>query len=353
MSDRPRRSSPSPKGRSGPPRSGATARPGGKPGSKPSSKPGSKSGFKPGGRPGGRPGGQRRTGGQGRPTAPERPQRPEPRTEAERRAAEVRRSRAPRAPVDPDLERQRIEARETERWVDEGSIRHEAEAATSRAAAAGRPRREPELDPEVLAQIHAASGDGRRTARLIERLAAASAALDRDRFDDARRMVAPVVRELPQLAAGHELSGLASYRTGRWRQAAASLEQARLLRADPSLLPVLADCYRALKRWSDVENVWRQIREASPSHEVMAEGRIVAAGALADRGQLREAIALMQTAAKPPKKVREHHLRQWYVLADLLDRAGDTMGATRWFREVMAHDAEFADVRSRLRSLGR
>ncbi len=36
----------------------------------------------------------------------------------------------------------------------------------------------------------------------------------------------------------------------------------------------------------------------------MAEGRIVAAGALADRGQLREAIALMQSAQKPPKKVR-------------------------------------------------
>jgi tetratricopeptide (TPR) repeat protein len=187
----------------------------------------------------------------------------------------------------------------------------------------------------------------------VERLIAASAALDRDRYDDARRMVTPVVRELPLVAAGHEVAGLASYRMGRWRQAAASLEQARQLRVDPSLLPVLADCYRAMKRYADVEAVWRQIREMSPPHEVMAEGRIVAAGALADRGELRQAIELLQTAQKPPKKVREHHLRQWYALADLLDRAGDTMGATRWFREVMAHDSEFADARSRLRALGR
>ena len=136
------------------------------------------------------------------------------------------------------------------------------------------------------------------------------------------------------LAAGHEINGLALYRTGRWRQAAQSLELARQVRPDPALLPVLADCYRAMKRWSDVEAVWRDVKEASPPHEVIAEGRIVAAGALADQGDLKGAIALMDPSQKPPKKVREHHLRQWYVLADLLDRAGDTMGAVRWFREV-------------------
>jgi hypothetical protein len=371
--DRPRRSSPSPgrrsatgrsgpgrsdSGRSGPGRSGP-ARPGAgkggprKPGSgRPSGGPGGRGG-KPAGRPV-RPGQRGRPGGD-RPDRAERPQRPEPRTEAERRAAAVRQTRPPRAPVDPDLERRKIEDRQTERWVDGGSIREEAERATLRASAvgAGRPRRDPEVDPAVVAEIQSASGDQRRAARMIERLASASAALDRERFDDARRMVAPVVRELPQLAAGHELNGLASYRTGRWRQAAESLEHARRLRPDPALLPVLADSYRALKRWTAVDAVWNDIKSASPSHEVMAEGRIVAAGALADRGQLREAIALMQAVQKPPKKVREHHLRQWYVLADLLDRAGDTVGAARWFREVMAHDAEFADVRSRLRALGR
>jgi len=161
------------------------------------------------------------------------------------------------------------------------------------------------------------------------------------------------VRELPQVAAGHELNGLACYRTGRWREAAASLEQARQLRPDPALLPVLADCYRAMKRWPAVDGVWREIREASPSHEVMAEGRIVVAGSLADRGQLKEAIALMEPARTPPKKVREHHLRQWYVLADLLDRAGDSVGAARLFNQVLAHDVEFADTRERLRALGR
>jgi len=61
----------------------------------------------------------------------------------------------------------------------------------------------------------------------------------------------------------------------------------------------------------------------------------------------------MQSVAQPPKRVREHHLRQWYVLADLHDRAGDTIAARRWFREVAHHDPGFADVDERLRALGR
>ena len=230
-------------------------------------------------------------------------------------------------------------------------MRHEAVAATQRAVG-GRSRPAPEVDPEVAAKI-GESVDPRRAARLTERLASASAALDRERFDEARRMVAPLVRELPDVAAVHEVSGLAAYRLGRWKEAAQSLELARQLHADPHLLPVLADSYRGLRRWRDVAAVWDDLKAASPAHDIMAEGRIVAASALADQGELREAIALMESAGKAPKRVRDHHLRQWYVLADLYDRAGDPMAASRWFREIAARDPAFADVRDRLRSLGR
>ena len=169
--------------------------------------------------------------------------RPEPRTEAERRAAEVRKTRGPRrTPQTPESERAKIEGRETEEWIDEGSVRDEAVAATQRAVG-GRSRPAPEVDPEVAAKI-GESVDPRRAARLTERLASASAALDRERFDEARRMVAPLVRELPDVAAVHEVSGLAAYRLGRWKEAAQSLELARQLHADPHLLPVLADSYR-------------------------------------------------------------------------------------------------------------
>lgn len=228
----------------------------------------------------------------------------------------------------------------------------EAALGATRRGADRRDRPVPEVDPEVVAEIHAAL-DPQRAARLSERLASASAALDRERFEEARRMVAPLVRELPRVAAVHEVSGLASYRLGKWRQAAQSLELARQLRPDPSLLPVLADCYRALKQWSDVESVWRDVKAASPQHEIIAEARIVAAGAHADRGELAQALDVMKPAQQAPKKVRTHHLRQWYVIADLFDRAGDTVSAARWFEQVAARDPHFADVRERLRALGR
>lgn len=166
-------------------------------------------------------------------------------------------------------------------------------------------------------------------------------------------MATALVKELPTVAAVHEVKGLAAYRLGRWKEASSSLELALELREEASLLPVLADCYRAQRRFLDVDAVWLKVRQMSPSHDIMAEARIVAAGALADQGNLAGAIALMEPATSSPKRVRDHHLRQWYVIADLYDRAGDTMSASRWFTTISSHNPEFSDVKSRLRSLGR
>lgn len=178
-------------------------------------------------------------------------------------------------------------------------------------------------------------------------------ALERERFIDARRIGNSVLRELTEVAAAHELVGFANYRLGAWRQAAVALERAHSLRPDPATLPVVMDCLRAMGRHREVESTWAELKDASPSHEVMAEGRIVMAGSFADRGDLKSAIEVMMTVAQRPKRVRDHHLRQWYVLADLLDRAGDTVSARRWFEAIAREDAEFVDVRARLRSLGR
>ncbi len=166
-------------------------------------------------------------------------------------------------------------------------------------------------------------------------------------------MVQPVLRDVPELAFAHELAGLASYRMGQWRKAATQLEAARLLDGSLNHHAVLADCYRALRRYTEVDQLWRELREGSPSPALLAEGRIVAAGAQADRGDLNGALRTMSKAGVVPKKVREHHLRQWYVLGDLSDRSGDVIAARRWFGLVAQHDGDFADVQSRLRSLGR
>lgn len=263
--------------------------------------------------------------------------------------------RGPRPPRDEEAERQRIEQREVEQWVDEGSVRAAASAAAERGRGStshGERSSSREVDPSVVHQIHDAVGS-QRGRRLVDRLGEANDALDRDRLDEARRIVTPLVKELPHVAAVHETAGLVHYRSGRWKQAVAELTLARDLHEDPSLLPVLADAYRAQRRWRDVEQVWSDLKARSPRHEIMTEGRIVMAGALADQGDLRGAIELLTSASNPPKRVRPHHVRQWYVLGDLHDRAGDVVEAARWFERVAAVDPDFVDVVDRLRSLGR
>lgn len=275
-----------------------------------------------------------------------------PLTEAERRSKAVKATRPPRdekpaAAAPPPWER--------EQWIDEGSLRHEAEAAAHRAAgeapAPGR-RKSMELAPEVIDDL-ADAAPAARQARYQERLASAADALDRGRFADARRMVQPVLRDLPDLAFGHEIAGLALYRMGQWRKAAAELEIARNLTNTVQHHAVLADCYRAMRRYHEVDALWKELREASPEPALMAEGRIVAAGALADQGDLGGALKVMQKALEVPKKPKEWHLRQWYVLADLLDRSGDVIKARRYFTLVATADREFADVAERLKTLGR
>ena len=253
-----------------------------------------------------------------------------------------------------DVEQTRVE-REAEVWIDEGPIRAAAESATERASRstskrAPSERRPGELAPDVSAKVEEVL-EPRRAARLKERLLQAQVALEGERFSDSLRMARSLVKEMPQVAAVHEVIGLSSYRLGKWRDAIASLEIARNLRPRVEDLPVLADCYRALRRWTELDQVWNEIKESSPSHEVMAEGRIVYAGSLAERGDMRGAIAVMTKVAAVPRRIRPHHLKQWYVLADLYDRAGDLPRAREMFRRIVTIDPRYADAKSRLASL--
>lgn len=274
-------------------------------------------------------------------------------TEARRRAAEVDQRRGPRPPADPDRDQRWAEERVTEQWVDEGSVRDAAEAATQRASTDRPERRDPRpLDPDIGAELVDALG-GQRGARLSERLAQASEALDRERFDEARRLAAAIAKEAPTVSAVQEVLGLASYRLGRYKPAVAALQAAQELHENPALLPVIADAYRGLRRWAAVERVWDQIKAASPPQDILAEGRIVMASALSDQGDLSGAIKVMEEGRKAPKRVRDHHLREWYVLADLYDRVGDPIAARRWFLAITSEVPEYVDVKDRLRGLGR
>ena len=107
-----------------------------------------------------------------------------------------------------------------------------------------------------------------------------------------------------------------------------------------------------MRRYKKVDELWQELKAASPGAELVTEGRIVAAGALADRGDTRGAIELLERGPVAPKRPKLHHIRLWYALADLYERAGDVPRARELFRKVAAADPEYANAVERLAALG-
>jgi tetratricopeptide (TPR) repeat protein len=268
---------------------------------------------------------------------------------------------------------------EPEKWVDEGELRDEATEAVGRGGTTepavrrpGRKRWTPNDDlagdedddagvgsggaghgdresqtAEELRRAFGAQRAGRAEARLRE----ASDDFRRERYEDARKLLRPLADQAPGAATVRELFGLTLYRLGRWAPARRELEAFRDLTGSVEQHPVLADCYRALGRYHEVEELWDELKAASPSGELVAEGRIVAAGALADQGRLEDAIELLQAGIHPTKRAKVHHLRMIYALADLYERAGDAPRARELFKRVATADPEFVDVEARIRAL--
>jgi tetratricopeptide (TPR) repeat protein len=203
----------------------------------------------------------------------------------------------------------------------------------------------------VVVEIHQA-GSSREVARLEARLQAAVRAYERDRYGEALSILRELVRSQPYVVAIRELYGLSLYRLGRWREASRELRKVAEVSGSLDQHPVIADCERALGNHRAVGELWAELRRQGAGSDVLAEGRIVMAGSLADRGRLGEAIALLEpAAAKPVRKPLERHLRQWYALGDLYERSGDIPRARELFRRVVAADAEVSDAPERLAAL--
>jgi tetratricopeptide (TPR) repeat protein len=207
--------------------------------------------------------------------------------------------------------------------------------------------------PKVISAELASGVDPTMAAKVERRLAQAADAFERDHLPDALKILRPLSKDAPGVPAVRELTGLALYGTGQWAAAAKELEAFRSLTSSVEQNPVLADCYRALKRYPKVVELWDELREASPGAALVTEGRIVAAGALADQGDVRGAIRLLERGpVRPTGRTGIHHARLWYALADLYERAGDAPKARDLFARVVAAEPGLADAAERLAALG-
>lgn len=190
------------------------------------------------------------------------------------------------------------------------------------------------------------------TARKLQRrLAEAGGAFERERFGDSERLTKSVLKLAPGTVEAIELLGLCYYRMGRWGKSITQLEKFEAMTNSVEQHPVLADCYRAQEKWGRVDELWQELGAASPGSELVEEGRIVYAESLADRGQLTDAIRQLERAPKMPRKPKVHHLRRWYALADLYERAGDFSRARRAFAEIDSYMPGFGDAKARSRRI--
>jgi hypothetical protein len=212
------------------------------------------------------------------------------------------------------------------------------------------------LPPEIAAEIRNAAdiATAQHRERLVEKAESAYGAYERGRYQDALRAIKPVAEETPGVAAVRELAGLAAYRTAKWRDALRHLQAFAALTDSAEHLPVLMDCQRALRKPKKVADLWAELRQSSPEPDVLAEGRIVAAASLAESGDLQGAISMLATAgaSKALRNPSNRHVRQWYLLADLYERAGDVPRAREFFERVLRVDREAYDVADRLAGLG-
>ena len=213
-----------------------------------------------------------------------------------------------------------------------------------------------ELPPDIANELASAAGPdwNHLRDRITERMAAGIGAYERERYRDASRILKTVVDAVPNAPSARELLGLSQYHQSYWKAALPNLEAFAALTGSVDQHPVRMDCQRALGRPKRVEALYTELRKGSPDPEVLSEGRLVLAGTRADNGDLAGAVALLVEAGagRLVRNPAERHLRQWYVLGDLMERSGDLAKARELFLRIAAVDPDAYDVADRLESLG-
>ncbi len=226
----------------------------------------------------------------------------------------------------------------------------------------GTPRRDVErtrapyvLPGDVAAELRRAFvGTAHAREKLVETMTRAAEAYDRHRYEEALRLARGVVDAVPGVAAARELLGLAAYRAERWNLAKANLRAHFAITGDPEHLAKVMDCDRAHRRFRAVATTFEELEDAEAGADELAEGRIVMGASLADQGKYAEAIELLTRAggAKVLRNPSFRHIRLWYALGDVYDRAGDVGSARELFARVVLAEPEAYDAAARLAELG-
>ena len=123
-----------------------------------------------------------------------------------------------------------------------------------------------------------------------------------------------------------EALGVTAYANGDFALARTELRAARRMAGTPELIPLLADCERALGRPDAALELAALPETARLGHDDRIELAMVVAGARLDLGQAPQAVAVLSlpelSAPDAAAAASPAILRLWYAYADALDAAG-------------------------------
>lgn len=142
-----------------------------------------------------------------------------------------------------------------------------------------------------------------------------------------------------RVAVAREANGLVAYAAGEWAEALTELRTARRISGDPSHLPVIADCERALGRPDRALMVTEDPQTAGLDAAARVELLIVASGARRDLGQAAAAAASLQVGALEGP-IRPWTARLRYAYADALLDSGREDEARQWFGRTAELDPD-------------
>jgi len=134
-----------------------------------------------------------------------------------------------------------------------------------------------------------------------------------------------------RIAAVREACGLAAYFAEEWAEALSELRAARRINGDPSNLPVMADCERALGRPARALKALEDPAIGKLDAATRAELLIVVAGARRDLGQTDAALGVLERGGLDVRHPKPGAARLWYAYADALEEVGRIEEAIKWF----------------------
>jgi pentatricopeptide repeat protein len=217
--------------------------------------------------------------------------------------------------------------------------------ASDKSNSGGRPR----LPSDVYRDLKASAGGDLE--QVAAEYAAAGVALEQGDTVGAIQSLRRAKERASRSAAVREALGVALYLDGQYREAGRELSAYRRMSGRLDQNHLLADCARANGQLDKAESLVEEMMSADVPPDRVAEGLLVIAGARADRGDHRAALAALHRMDLVPAAVEPYHLRVWYLAGVLHEQLGERRRAASWFDAVATVDPGFLDAAERAAAL--